>query len=181
MTGASRAPSPPRTYADWSRWFDQFAQVDRDDDGALSAAANGHLIWSAGMAENFGARAVDALTTRLDQTGERLETHLRRMRSEAELLKALLDARRSFIAARRFADLVVFPASLREHLNALVSHHASERQKALERSAASDRSGRLAALLRNNPLDRAPSPILAPSPSPTTAATPAAVRRILLS
>ena len=145
---------PPVTYADWSRWFEAFARGG-DDDALLAQAANAMLQLSSGMAETFARRASETLSARLDGVGSMLQAGLSRIRTEQDAVRAILNARSAFVLLCRYAELPCWPDSLRTGLVALVEQHRAERQKTLLQNATEDRSGRLAAAIRNNPLDRA--------------------------
>ncbi|WP_312136360.1 hypothetical protein [Brevundimonas sp.] len=179
--------APPCTYAEWSEFFNRFLSPDCDDLRLITLAGQGQVTWSAGLAENFGQRAVETLTSRLNAIGERLQQHLQRARTDADLLRAIMEVRRGLSTMRQFAQIPAFPEVLRESLTEIVDHHARERQKSLLESGARDRTGRLTSLLRGNPLDRQDEP--APTPGappidmvPQRLRTPlgGTVRRILL-
>ena len=95
----------------------------------------------------------------------------------------LVNARREFGQLRRFAALDCVPGPLRDAMNDLIGHHLESRQRALEKSAAEDKTGRLSYLVGRNRLDAPAPPPPAPvqSDEPSTQAGAFAPRRILLS
>lgn len=169
--GSPAIGGQPVTYADWSKWFEAFANGG-DDDDLLARAAHAVDAFCTGNADNLARRASETLAIRLDGIGTMLQSSLRRTRSDQDAVRAILQARGAFVLLRRYAELPCWPVSLRSGLLNLVEQHVSERQKALLKSADEDRSGRLAAAIRKNPLDRkglvAHRPV---PPSPSSIAT----------
>lgn len=176
------APSaPPFSYAEWSAWLDAFDRGGCDED-LLALGARSATVWTDGMAQLFAVRMFEAMSGRLNGIGLSLEARLKQIRGEAELSLALVRARREFAALARFAALAVLQEPLRERLSELVRSHLDARQKALEESAGSDRSGRVARAVRATPLNAQPRPDAAGLAPDAASPVPAAgfVRRILL-
>lgn len=172
----AQGPAGPVSYAQWSTWFDAFAKGG-DDDALLALATGGALAWSAGTAERLAERAGIALNTRLEATGRALQTALNRGRTEQDVERAVLDARRRLAMLRRYANLSCWPEMLSRQLAQMIGETATDLQKNLICSAEADRSGRLGSALRRTPLDEldrsAPPSVTATSPAPIG-------RRILL-
>lgn len=142
------------TYADWSQWFEAFAEGGQDDYLLSRAAASTPMLSSGGLADTFARRASETLGMRLDGVGLMLQSGLSRVRTDQDAVRAILNARNAFVLLRRYAELPCWSEALRSGLASLIEQHMAERQKTLLRNAAADRSGRLAAAIRNNPLDR---------------------------
>jgi hypothetical protein len=181
MDGLGAPAAPPFTYLEWSAWLDAFVSGGCDED-LLALGKRSATAWTDGMAQLFAVRMFEAMSGRLNGIGLTLEARLKQVRAEAELSLALVRARREFAALARFAALPVLQEPLRERLSQLVRSHLDARQKALDESARSDRSGRLARAVRANPLNVGNSPappiLVQAATPPVPAAGP--VRRILL-
>lgn len=158
------------TYAEWSIWFEAFAKGE-DDDRLLARASMSKLTVSSATIDVLGRRATETLDQRLAGAGAMLQAGLRRIACEQDAVRAILNARGAFVLLRRYAELPCWPVSMRNGLSELIDQHVTERQKNLVRNAAEDRTGRLAAAIRNNPLDRAG--LVPPRPISRTNVAPA--------
>jgi hypothetical protein len=176
---ASMTAAPgPASYAQWSLWFDEFALAGNDE-ALFIRATSGALPWSAGTAERLSERAGAALAARLDAAGLGLQSALGRCRTAQDVERAVLDARRCLAMLERFAALSCWPATLTTQLSAIITETAADLQKNLLRSAAADRTGRLAMALRRTPVDALDRVVVPREVSPSTP-PPATGRRILL-
>ena len=176
---ASMTAAPgPASYAQWSLWFDEFASGGNDE-ALFVRATSGALPWSAGTAERLAERAGAALAARLEAAGLALQSALGRCRTAQDVERAVLDARRCLAMLGRYAALSCWPATLTTQLSALIADTAADLQKNLLRSAATDRTGRLAMALRRTPVD-ALDRVVVPLEGPPSPLPPATGRRILL-
>lgn len=174
---------PPRTYAEWSACLSRLESGGADED-ILAAMAAGELAWQDGVATLFAERISQVFSARLGAAADRLQRDLACAGDETTLVRALLDGRRTLCLLHRVATLAVFPERLRTHLSGEIRRYAERAQHSLESSARQDRSGRLASLLRHNPLTHyaEATPAAAQPAAPSVTATTAAGRgrRILL-
>lgn len=177
LRAAGRSPcggaSSLVSYADWSAWFEAFARGG-DDDRLLAQAAASDLDVASTTIDILARRALETLDGRLSGVGDMLQAGLRRIACEQDAVRAVLNARGAFTLLRRYAELPCWPEAMRSRLSGLVDQHLAERQKNLVRNAAEDRTGRLAAAIRNNPLDR--EGLVARRSVPPVADTPPADR-----
>lgn len=143
----------PRTYAQWSACLDRLA-VGTEDEACLDRMRRGELSWAGGVATLFSQRMVAEFNTRLTRCSEHLTRDLRVGMDESLIVRAILNARHALHFLHRLAGVESFPDTLRTHLTDEVRKFVQRAQESLENSARTDRSGRLAVLLRNNPLSR---------------------------
>jgi hypothetical protein len=172
------AVTGPASYAEWSQWFEEFA-LGGNDEALFVRAASGVLPWSAGTAERLSKRAGAALAARLEATGRALQSGFGRCRTAQDVERAILDARRCLAMLGRYAGLSCWPATLSTQLSALIAETAADLQQNLLRSAAADRTGRLAMALRRTPVDALDRVVL-PLEVSSSLPPPATARRILL-
>ncbi|MBO3460642.1 hypothetical protein G7B40_007535 [Aetokthonos hydrillicola Thurmond2011] len=143
---------PPVTYAQWSDCLDRLI------DGTLQTSElpildSGKIEWSKGSAERFASRFADAYDKVLKQCASRLQKNLSLgANNEFDIVKALTVARRTLTFLFQISLLKPVPEDLRNYLQEAVNKYAKQAQSSLEQSAKSDRSGRLASLLKNNSL-----------------------------
>jgi hypothetical protein len=143
---------PPVTYAEWSDCLDRLI------DGTLQISDlpildSGKIEWSKGSAERFASRFADAYDKVLKQCASRLQKNLSLgANNEYDTVKALTVARRTLTFLFQISLLKPLPEDLRKYLQETVDKYAKQAQSSLEQSAKSDRSGRLASLLKNNSL-----------------------------
>lgn len=175
--------APPRSYIEWSACLDLLEQ-GLDDAATLAAMERGALGWTSGVAELFSERLNTTLNLRLQRCADQLTRQLRSGADEVTLVRALLNTRATLAHLRRLATLAPFPAMLQEHVSDVLKDYAERTQASLEDNARTDRSGRLASLLRNNSIlayaaaPGAPgSPAMPAQPAPGSASSPSAPRR----
>ncbi|MCE2563160.1 hypothetical protein [Komagataeibacter sp. FNDCF1] len=167
----------PETYAEWSAWFERFERGG-EDDVLLELASRGKVNWSSGMATSFATRAASTLHARMEAIRLMLQKHLGTGRDEGDLGRAVVNARRAFAQLSRYAALPCWPDPLPGQLADMISQTTRAIQQSLLESAATDRTGRLAKMLRDNPVDREVAPV-APMAEHGPASPPSG-RRILL-
>lgn len=176
----SHTEAAPQSYAQWSTWLDRLAQGD-DDARCLAQLHQGQLSWSGGVAPLFVERISTEVQRRLGLCAERLTRNLRLGADESLVVRALLQARHELAFIHQLCRLPAVPESTRSQLGAEVRKFAERAQQSLLDTAQSDRSGRLASLLRHNALTRYANPPaqneLHDTPAPTTVETAAGAPR----
>lgn len=153
------------TYAQWSECLDRLARGD-DDEQCLARMARGQLAWGTGVGPLFVKRLSEELQRRLTACADRMTRDLRSSAAEAQVVRAVLQARGQLFFLHRLCQLPALPETARSQLADEVKRFAERSQQSLLDSALADRSGRLASVLRNNPLTRYD----APGPDPKDAA-----------
>lgn len=143
---------PPVTYAEWSDCLDRLIEGSLQPSD-LSSLDSGKIEWSKGSGERFARRFAEAIDRVLKQCAERLQKNLSQAgNNEFSIVQALTAARRTLTFLFQIGSLKPLPEELRQYLQTAVDKYAKQAQSSLEQSAQSDRSGRLASLLRNNSL-----------------------------
>ncbi len=150
---ASNAGNAPETYAEWSAWFERF-EHGGEDDVLLGLAQGGKVNWTRGMANSFATRAAGTLHARMEIIRLMLQRHLEKSTDVNDLGRAMVNARRAFAQLSRYATLSCWPDPLPAQLADMIRQTTASIQKSLLESATSDRTGRLAKILRDNPIDR---------------------------
>lgn len=145
----------PHTYAEWADAFDELETHPESDPEILEALQQGTLSWQSGVAERFISRLSQVLTARMDRAADDFQKSLRAPGGgEASLVQALLRFRRQFQFFKKLGSLPVIPDETRQQLAAMVQSQADSVQHSLLDSARQDRTGKLASLIRNNPVNR---------------------------
>lgn len=147
---AAEMITPPQTYAQWVSVLDLFKNKS-DDESVVVAMKKGTIQWQSGVAERFSQRLVDAVNLRLNNAIDRFQKELNRSRGqERDIVRAILALRKELSFLANAVDLPVIPESDRVRYRQLVSDQADKIQNSLEDSAKSDRTGKLASIIRNN-------------------------------
>lgn len=142
--------TPPQTYAQWASVLDLFKNKS-DDESVVDAMKKGNIQWQSGVAERFSQRLVDAVNFRLNNAIDRFQKELNRSSGqEREIVRAILALRKEVGFLANAIDLPVIPESDRARYRQLVIDQANKIQQSLEDSAKSDRTGKLASIIRNN-------------------------------
>lgn len=143
----------PTSYAEWSACVETFENGLNDDEIVL-AMSKGTLSWTSGVASLFSERISKAFNTRLNRCADRMSRDFQFGGDETTVMLTTLDTRRTLALLHRVATIPAFPKMLQDHLSGEIRNYAERAQQSLEDSAKSDRSGRLASMIRNNSLLR---------------------------
>ncbi|MGG4606323.1 hypothetical protein ACLPHM_16180 [Paenalcaligenes sp. Me131] len=160
-----------QTYAQWSECLELLATGNHDE-ACLMSMSQGSLALVGGVVSLFSKRLAEEFNTRLSRCSDLLTRDLQRSSDESGVVRAILNARKSLAFLHRLAHVQSFPETLRTHLSDEVRKFAQRAQTSLEDSAKTDRTGRLAVVLRNNNLSRYESSVIESSIERTTV-TPA--------
>lgn len=169
----------PHSYIEWSNCLD-LLERGLEDAATLDAMEQGKLEWTAGLAELFSERVSATLSVRLNRCADQLSRQLRAGADEVTLVRALLNTRSILVELKRIGQLTSLPDMLRSHLLGELDKYAQRTQSSLEDSAKSDRSGRLASLVKHNSLLSYKAQPAAPISPLAHAATPSGRRRNIL-
>jgi len=142
----------PVTYAEWVEYFEQLKTGTNDEEVILNME-QGTIEWSKGVAERLTQHLFNTIESRLKLTSDLLQKELDgSYGNEMMIVKAILSARKRLALLKRVADLPAYPDNVRESMLKILSDYAKSTQESLEKSALSDRTGRLKSLFRNNNL-----------------------------
>jgi len=143
----------PQTYADWLVCFDEM-RLGTNDEATVSLMEKGDLSWSSGVAERFSTQLFDLINYRIEAASKRLQRNFEMARgNETAVVTALLGLKRELKFLKRMAMLPAIPDDKRSYFAQQIKDYATNAQQSLENSAKSDRSGRLAYVMRNNRID----------------------------
>ncbi|WP_019413912.1 hypothetical protein [Paenisporosarcina sp. TG20] len=146
--------SAPSTYSEWIDCFEQFKE-GKNDELVIQAMEKGTIVWTKGVAERLTSGLYEVLNIRLRHTADHLQKELNNSRgNETAIVKGFLTARNRLTVLRRVANLPPFPEEVRDAMCNLLHEYAKNTQKTIEESAASDRTGRLSSIFRNNAITR---------------------------
>lgn len=142
--------APPRTYAEWVLVLDMLKNKT-DDEDVLQAMQNGSVEWQTGVAERFSKKLIDTVNHRMNSATDKFQKEMARSHGqERAIVQALLSLRRELGFLSKVLDLPALPESDRRQYCQLVADHADKIQSSLVDSAKTDRSGKLASIVRNN-------------------------------
>lgn len=142
--------TPPHTYAEWASVLDMLKNRT-DDEAVLHAMRQGTIQWQSGVAERFSKRLIDAVNYRMDKATDKFQREMGRAHGqEMSFVQALITLRRELEFLSKAINLPALPEKDRQQYYQLVISHANSIQSSLEDSAKTDRSGKLASIVRNN-------------------------------
>lgn len=142
--------SVPRNYSDWINCFD-ILKAGTNDKETITLMQQGSIEWSRGVAERITQRLYDVINHRLKKISDKLNNDLDRCKGEeTAIVKALVSARNRLFFIKQIIDLQAFPESVRVGMNEMIEDYAKNTQESLEKSALSDRTGRLRMMIKNN-------------------------------
>lgn len=144
----------PKTYYEWMELLNRL-EKGNDDQEILSAMKSGSLSWQTGVAERFVTNLGKVINHRLNAAIDRFQEEMRRsLGTERQLVNALLQLRRELIFLQNVVSIPAIPEDQRKKCVELVRDQADSIQKQLEKSAKTDRSGRLLCTIQNNRVNR---------------------------
>ena len=123
----------PKIYADWVKVFD-ILKSGEDDEAILSLMKEGTIVWQSGVAERFLKRLVD----KAHQTDEN------------EIIQSLMQLRRELQFILKAVDINTIPVKEKTELRNMIINQSNSIQESLEKSAESDRTGKLSSIIKNN-------------------------------
>ena len=142
--------SPPTTYAEWVGLLDMLKRKVSDEN-VRSALKCGKIAWQSGVSERFAQKLIDTVNFRLDAAADKFQKDMSRTGGqESAIVQALIALRKELSFLIDILDMPALPQKDREHYCGLVREQADSMQASLESSAKTDRSGKMAVLVRNN-------------------------------
>lgn len=140
----------PQSYAEWVDVLEELA-TRRNDAEVLAAMQAGTLPWQSGVAERFARRLIDTVNGRMNAATDQFQKNMSRSRGQESLIvQAVLGLRKELQFLARVMDIPVIPEKDRSQYVQMMRKQADQIQKSLEDSARTDRTGKLASIVRNH-------------------------------
>ncbi|WP_454945137.1 hypothetical protein [Fusobacterium hwasookii] len=137
----------PKIYADWVKVFD-ILESGEDDENILTLMQEGIVVWQSGVAERFLKRLVEAVNFRLNKATDNFQKS--RQTDENEIIQSLMQLRRELQFILKAVDINTIPVKEKTELRNMIINQSNSIQESLEKSAESDRSGKLSSIIKNN-------------------------------
>ena len=137
----------PKIYADWIKAFN-ILKSGEDDEAILPLMQEGEIVWQSGVAERFLRKLVDTVNFRLDKAIDNFQKSHRS--DENEIIQSLMQLRRELQFMLRVVNINAIPVKEKTELRNMIINQSTSIQESLEKSSASDRSGKLSSIIKNN-------------------------------
>ena len=137
----------PKIYADWIKVFDVLKSGE-DDEAILPLMQEGEIVWQSGVAERFLRKLVDTVNFRLNKAIDSFQKS--RQSDENEIVQSLMQLRRELQFMLRVVNINAIPVKEKTELRNMIINQSNSIQESLEKSAESDRSGKLSSIIKNN-------------------------------
>ena len=137
----------PKIYADWIKVFD-ILKSGEDDEAILPLMQEGEIVWQSGVAERFLRKLVDTVNFRLNKAIDNFQKS--RQSDENEIVQSLMQLRRELQFILKVVDINTIPVKEKTELRNMIINQLNSIQESLEKSAESDRSGKLSSIIKNN-------------------------------
>ena len=136
----------PKIYAEWVKIFESLKNRE-DDEKNLELIKNGKIYWQTDVAERFLKRLVETVNFRLNKSRDEFQ---RAPKNDDNLVvQSLIKMRKEFQFALKMVDINAIPEKEKEQLCQMVIDNSNQVQEALEKSAESDRTGKLLNIIKN--------------------------------
>ena len=137
----------PKIYADWVKVFN-ILKSGEDDENILALMQEGIVVWQSGVAERFLKRLVEAVNFRLNRATDNFQKS--RQTDENEIIQSLMQLRRELQFILKTVDINAIPVKEKMELRNMIINQSNSIQESLEKSAESDRTGKLSSIIKNN-------------------------------
>ena len=137
----------PKIYADWVKVFELLKSCE-DDEKVLTLMQEGTIVWQSGVAERFLKRLVDTVNFRLNRATDNFQKA--HQTDENEIIQSLMQLRRELQFILKVVDINTIPVKEKTELRNMIINQSNSIQESLEKSAESDRSGKLSSIIKNN-------------------------------
>jgi putative uncharacterized protein FNV2327 len=137
----------PKIYADWVKVFN-ILKSGEDDENILALMQEGIVVWQSGVAERFLKRLVEAVNFRLNKATDNFQKS--RQTDENEIIQSLMQLRRELQFMLKVVDINAVPVKEKTELRNMIINQSNSIQESLEKSAESDRTGKLSSIIKNN-------------------------------
>ena len=137
----------PKIYADWVKVFN-ILKSGEDDENILALMQEGIVVWQSGVAERFLKRLVEAVNFRLNKATDNFQKS--RQTDENEIIQSLMQLRKELQFILKVVDINTIPVKEKTELRNMIINQSNSIQESLEKSAESDRTGKLSSIIKNN-------------------------------
>ena len=137
----------PKIYADWVKVFELLKSCE-DDENVLALMQEGTIVWQSGVAERFLKRLVDTVNFRLNRATDNFQKA--HQTDENEIIQSLMQLRRELQFILKVVDINAIPVKEKTELRNMIINQSNSIQESLEKSAESDRTGKLSSIIKNN-------------------------------
>ena len=137
----------PKIYADWVKVFNVLKSGE-DDENILALMQEGIVVWQSGVAERFLKRLVEAVNFRLNKATDNFQKS--RQTDENEIIQSLMQLRRELQFILKAVVINAIPVKEKMELRNMIINQSNSIQESLEKSAESDRTGKLSSIIKNN-------------------------------
>ena len=137
----------PKIYADWVKVFN-ILKSGEDDENILALMQEGEIVWQSGVAERFLRKLVDTVNFRLNKAIDSFQKS--RQSDENEIVQSLMQLRRELQFMLKVVDINAVPVKEKMELRNMIINQSNSIQESLEKSAESDRTGKLSSIIKNN-------------------------------
>ncbi|WP_335942700.1 hypothetical protein [Fusobacterium polymorphum] len=137
----------PKIYADWVKVFN-ILKSGEDDENILALMQEGIVVWQSGVAERFLKRLVEAVNFRLNKATDNFQKS--RQTDENEIIQSLMQLRRELQFILKVVNINTIPVKEKTELRNMIINQSNSIQESLEKSAESDRTGKLSSIIKNN-------------------------------
>ena len=137
----------PKIYADWIKVFNVLKSGE-DDETILPLIQEGEIVWQSGVAERFLRKLVDTINFRLNKATDAFQRS--HQTDENEIVQSLMQLRRELQFMLKVVDINAIPVKEKTELRNMIINQSNSIQESLEKSAESDRTGKLSSIIKNN-------------------------------
>ena len=137
----------PKIYADWIKVFNVLKSGE-DDEAILPLIQEGEIVWQSGVAERFLRKLVDTINFRLNKATDAFQRS--HQTDENEIVQSLMQLRRELQFMLKVVDINAIPVKEKTELHNMIINQSNSIQESLEKSAESDRTGKLSSIIKNN-------------------------------
>lgn len=145
----------PTRFAEWLDVLDMLKNRNNDTE-VYQAMQQGKLDWAPGISDRFLEAFINALNSRIDDMKNGFSRQSARMGGNyREIIQLMLGIKRELNWLEQLAKIPAIPEDVSEKICEMIKANKDAMQKGVEDSASkTDRSGRLAFLLRNNAINK---------------------------
>lgn len=139
----------PATYYEWVPVFEELKRCSRNAE-IIDILHRGTLSWQSGVAQRFSDKLVEAVNYRLNAANDTFSRNMAHASDERAIIQSLHTLRKEIEFLYQAVNIPAVPENYRIQYMDMIKKQADTFQSSLEKSAKSDRTGKLGYLIRNN-------------------------------